>query len=431
MLLKLYPCRICSKISILFVSMLLLFISCDENIGHGDKRLKLQSLDLSGAQYLTIVGDATKADAGKPGLFKIDEGGNMSAVMLTCTEESDGSVTETRTDIEVIPRYICSLTNDYTLMLDCRFIEDGQDIGMQQYYEPTAFYFNVLVRNSDGKIFYVPEAAEKQYSLYRDDCIWACTKDKAGNVYFVAGGYVGELISAGNDVSIRQCGNIGASDSYALALDDGIKLITVKNEQGYPNPNFAIEWNDVEVGAVRGETKIVGPVASISSGTKWNDNFSSPDCLLWAWGMKVTGRGTMADVYDFPDKYVLGRTLLLDKSTLKFSELNRDVYYNIIQPREDNMYKGRVWSVSDSGASWFDPKSFEYGSIEYNLPQDYIFTESFTDIPQGKIIMIGINPNNGNGIRADIEMESGRFSIKETTAAESGNNNIIALIPMN
>lgn len=483
MLLKLYPCRICSKISILFVSMLLLFISCDENIGHGDKRLKLQSLDLSGAQYLTIVGDATKADAGKPGLFKIDEGGNMSAVMLTCTEESDGSVTETRTDIEVIPRYICSLTNDYTLMLDCRFIEDGQDIGMQQYYEPTAFYFNVLVRNSDGKIFYVPEAAEKQYSLYRDDCIWACTKDKAGNVYFVAGGYVGELISAGNDMSIRQCGSLNidmsnfdfrlyvdsrlyvfdngtiaycfagtctflypnggfesigesrseefGTDSYALALDDGIKLITVKNEPGYPNPNFAIEWNDVEVGAVRGETKIVGPVASISSGTKWNDNFSSPDCLLWAWGMKVTGRGTMADVYDFPDKYVLGRTLLLDKSTLKFSELNRDVYYNIIQPREDNMYKGRVWSVSDSGASWFDPKSFEYGSIKYNLPQDYVFTESFTDIPQGKIIMIGINPNNGNGIRADIEMESGRFSIKETAAAESGNNNIIALIPMN
>ncbi len=44
--------------------------------------------------------------------------------------------------------------------------------------------------------------------------------------------------------------------------------------------------------------------------------------------------------------------------------------------------------------------------------------------------MVGINQNNGNGIRADIEMESGRFSIKETPAAESGNN-IIALIPMN
>ena len=94
------------------------------------------------------------------------------------------------------------------------------------------------------------------------------------------------------------------------------------------------------------------------------------------------------------------------------------------------MYKGRVWSVSDSDVSWFDPKSFEYGSIKYDLPQDYIFTERFTDIPQGKIIMIGVNPNNGNGIRADIEMESGRCSIKETTTAGSGNN-IIALIPMN
>lgn len=476
MLLKLYPCRICSKISILFVSMLLLFISCDENIGHGDKRLKLQSLDLSGAQYLTIVGDATKADAGKPGLFKIDENGNMTAVMLTCTEESDGSVTETRTDIEVIPRYICSITNDYTLMLDCRFFEDGQDIGMQQYYEPDVFYFNVLVRNVDGKLFYVPEAAEKQYSLYKEDCICACTKDRDGNVYFVAGGYVGELISAGNDMNIRQCSplsvempnvdsrlyvfdngtiaccfagtctflypdggfeNIGDSaseefgtDSYALALDDGIKLITVKNEPGYPNPNFVIEWNNVDVGASRGETKIVGPLASISSGTEWNDIYSSPDCLLWAWSMNVSGRGSVAEVYDFPDTYVLGRTLLLNKATFEFSELDREAYDNMIRPSGDNTYKGRLWSVSDSGAGWFDPKTFDYGVVEYNLPQDYIFTERFTDIPQGKIIMVGINPNNGNGIRADIEMESGRFSIKETSAAESGNN-IIALIPMN
>lgn len=151
--------------------------------------MKIQRLDITGAQTLALVGSSvsskSSSNRGINQLFKIDEDGNLKAVRLEVLYDGDGTETVIRTDITVHPNVIYSICNSFTYLCNCCFFDgDGNEIPMNQYYEPDNNSFDVLVQNSTGKIFYIPEAAQSYFPK------WSNSKpnreaamDKAGNLY--------------------------------------------------------------------------------------------------------------------------------------------------------------------------------------------------------------------------------------------------------
>lgn len=151
--------------------------------GSGKTSLKPERLDLSGATALTLVGTNTKsrAEAETNTLFKMDANGNLTAVVLYVQEEADGSKTTTRTDISVHPREIHGLSGKYTYLRDCSFTdENGNQVGMPK--PDNSFYYNILVQNSTGKIYYVPESAHG-YFPWNDTYADRSAVDNSGNLY--------------------------------------------------------------------------------------------------------------------------------------------------------------------------------------------------------------------------------------------------------
>ena len=79
------------KIILGLVSVAMLSAACgdsDEGSGGRSKTIKMQKLELDDAKYLSLTGTPSRAqsDESEVGLFKIDENGNISTVVLSCVE---------------------------------------------------------------------------------------------------------------------------------------------------------------------------------------------------------------------------------------------------------------------------------------------------------------------------------------------------------
>lgn len=120
--------------------------ACEDRFerGGGEKggatTIQLRKLDFDGAKSLFLTEEPNRsqadADVSEAGLFKIDEAGNVSAVVLSCTEMQDGTVVRVRNDIRIIPGDLISLSGAYTVMRDCSFLtEDGAYLDMASYYD--------------------------------------------------------------------------------------------------------------------------------------------------------------------------------------------------------------------------------------------------------------------------------------------------------
>ncbi len=154
-------------------------------------KMKIQKFDIAGAKALAF--DGSGADSKSTGnmnqLFKIDQDGNLTAVILEVSYEEDGTETTSRTDISVHPCEVYNISNAFTYFFDCRFFDgDGNEIWMRDYYEPDAFYFNILLQNSTGKICYIPEAFHSFFPS-RGYMYDLSAVDESGNLYVRDGDY--------------------------------------------------------------------------------------------------------------------------------------------------------------------------------------------------------------------------------------------------
>jgi len=439
------------------------------------KSIKLQKLDLSNAKYLTINREEGRAGTeSEVGLFKIDSEGNMSTVVLTCTEEKDGSVTKTLTNIRVIPMEIISLSGIYTLMQRCDFKDETNNfIDMQQYYEPNVYAFNILVRNADGKIFYIPDAASKYFSGFNNGLDQPTTDDK-GNLYLISNDdNLGILTIINDELVIKQVNpnnvhiageitptkngtilvsNYNTGDgTYTFLYPDGgfetltpfdkgqiylsntpsgIKAIQVKELFEYNSiKEYILYFHDYTVGTSTGKNSLSQPIASISSGTDFSINLGDANYVDWVSKYRYN-RAWISSVYETSNSFILGRCLVVNKQTYQITALNWEESNSVIIPTRKNIYKGRSWEVDLEGASWYNVETLKGGYIPFNLPEIGNVQNleiSSNNIPNGEVTIQGVRNSDGKQIIYTVNIETGNA----TTTVNESNRPIVTLIPLN
>lgn len=418
------------------------------------KSIKLQKLELDGAKYFSLTGNNSRAaEDDEVGLFKIDDKGNMTTVVLSCTEEEDGTVTRTRKDIKVIPRYIYSLSGIYTLMLECKFKDgEGNDVYMNQYYEPEAWEFNILVRNTDGAIFYIPKVLSEEYFYMGNERnLQNTVADSKGNLFLFSERNLGSVTTQDGQVVLKQINPstqevfgdkivpfdngtvmtyLGGSDRFhgiffypnggfeiydgekegiisVTKLASGVKAVkSLTREISYNQTEYTVSLHDFNVGTSVGGNTLSAPLASIIS--------ASYD----SWGIKRDG------VYETKNTYVIGTSFVVDKRTMEMHSLEG---VGIIFPTEKNTYKGFAWNVGEWGAEWCDIENLQSGTVNFNLPTDFEMNDCTPEIPSGKLIVYGTRYADGKSVTYFVDIETGNYVYTETES----NRPITALVPLN
>jgi len=463
------------------IMVAIVFVGCSESDSDDSdnpgvmngRTIKLERLELELAKYLSLTGNSTRATGdAEVGLFKIDNDGNITTVVLSCTEEEDGGITRTRKDIKVTPRYIYSLSGTYTFMEDCSFYDgDGNSVNMNQYYEPEAFYFNILVRNADGAIFYIPASLSDTYFLRANESnLCGSTADDKGNLYLhsVEGnlGMItmqnGQLVlKQVNPDHVRPYGEIISFDNgtvmvydpnYAYSsctffypnggfeeydktsegivsltkLPNGVKAVVVtEGSEVGEQTEYIVSLHDFHVGTSFGGNALSAPLASLSSGTDYSLFFNHPNYLDWL-SKYHANRDWLSGVYETANAYIIGKTLIVDKRTMEIRPLEGTEAY-VIFPTAENTYKGLSWIVGSWGAEWYDIETMQYGRVDFNLPTDFMKTNETADIPSGKLIIQGTRYADGKSVTYFVDIETGNYVCTETDSERP----ITALIPLN
>lgn len=467
---------------VICIMTITVFTACSESDSNDSdlsgKTLKLQKMDLDGAKYLSLTGNDTRATGdGEVGLFKIDEKGNMTTVVLTVTEEEDGTVKRTRTDIKVIPRNIYQLAGIYTFMQDCSFTDgNGNDVYMKYYYEPDVWDFNILVRNSDGAIFYIPSSIRTYFQF---ECLQSSVKDDKGNLYLSDQRNIGMITIQNGQLVLKQVnpnnidggGQIFPFDNGTVMtfypnsryLDaiffypnggfeeykgyretyengtrvniatlsfskgkSGIKAVVVKEiEKENMNTEHIVSLCDFHVGSSYGSWSFSEPISSLSSGTDYSLNENQPNYLDWV-SKYHANTEWLQGVYETTNNYFIGSTLVVDKHTLEMRPLVGTESY-VIFPNEKNTYKGRAWVVGSWGANWYDIETMQYGRVEFNLPSDLYINKEEDNIPSGQLILYGIRYSDGMSVTYFVNIETGEYVCTESNSERP----ITALIPLN
>lgn len=464
------------KILLGIVGVTMLITSCSTDDGNpydGAKTIKMQRLELEGAKYLSLAGTVRSGGGGSDtdtGLFKIDDQGNVSAVALYC-EVTENGVTQISKDIDVMPRRLVSLSGVYTLMLDCDFkITENEYFDMHVYYEPDSYGpFNILVRNDDGKIFYIPQSANKYFEA--PDAI-SSAFDARGVAYMLSGRDLVSITQQGGDLLMKQINpdGIPAEGDQVWPLDNGtivvsgygdfcsffypnggfeqvypadekhifylfqtgnggMKAIELEKHDGTPQNELVVTFNDYYVGTSVGQNYCT-PISSISSGTDYSTHLGDTNYLDWASKVQANWKIWIYPVYESEDRYFVGSSLIIDKGTSQFYALDWDQSNSVIFPTKDNVYKGLAWSVSSSDASWFNIKTLESGVVNFDLSQveDFVLREVYANIPYGEVMVTGIRNSDGKQVIYKIDIETGHIVYSEEYDASRP---ITELIPLN
>ena len=213
-------------------------------------------------------------------------------------------------------------------MYGCEFIDgNGNRFGLKQYYEPesTEIDFNILVRHSDGAIFYIPDELSKGYFNRPNipDMVRTAFADDKGNLYLFGRG-LGKLTTQNGQLVMKQVNSSGVyfSGTDILPFDNETVMVQSPSwENGYNNftilyPNggfenyigevenlvsitkvksgakagvlnevqrentkteYIVSLHDFRVGTSYGDHTLSGPLASNSSGTDYTTDYSDAD----------------------------------------------------------------------------------------------------------------------------------------------------------
>lgn len=452
--------------------------------------IKLSRLDLSGAKYLTLgeSSDGRSRANTDNVLFKVDENGNVSAVVLECIEEEDGTSTTVRKDISIHPHEISNLTASWMYLWDCSFdCDDVEAVGRLRSSYDTAgsFYFNILVNKKTGKLFYIPDAYGEYFTVNGNhDSDYTHFLDGPGGELYTQTHPVHGLskvtVSSNGEAKIEKIGpnDISFSGGSFHVLGNGTIVLINGDAWGtngltlvYPNNGFEyVSDSDYEHRLWNRKTWFYYFNGNIIAGTlidEYDENFDNVKQTLQLRNFSVdTGFGShnfSAPIfeikqeltkswgqhgYDFPeedlwgnhinriagyyenDKYrFIGQTFAIHKTSGEVVRLSGRGS-QIVFPDSNNVYQGKAWYTYADAADWFDCETLESGRVYYDtsILSNYYQKDQQANIPDGEYMITAISQIDGKKVIVIIDITTGRVKkiVEVVSTSES-----ITLIPMN
>lgn len=182
--------------------------SCEKPQNNQERTMTLKRADISGAKYLTLASSGDAQAAGKATtetnrLYKIDDKGNMTAVIFYVEDvyDDDGNKTgevEATQDIVVSPHSIVDYGEKYILLFQCRLTQiSGENSGMVMGHSP-----GFLIRKTDGAIFEIGSDQIRFFPMGRRDgspvLLQQITYNARGELYMM-----GDLMSENNVYKLK------------------------------------------------------------------------------------------------------------------------------------------------------------------------------------------------------------------------------------
>lgn len=418
--------------------------------------LKLKKLDIEGSKYLYMVqangapkqatglrSNTKTGEVGQAGLFKVDAEGNVSTAVLTCVETSDSVNYTTRTDLTLLPLQMVSFDNTYTLFTNCELMDsEGNTEGNLNYYSgPYSSYIaqsysqdeyelNILMRNADGSLFFLPRETREKYfwieglGIKPDGSLdWESmptTVDEKGNFYIACQGNVGcitleeenlvvkqlnpsNVYLPGNKIDVLPNGTVlltGYSEYaftalypnggfeqggkfpveefstekfYISALPDGLKAVKLNTQWGENTGNgherdYTVSVCDFTIGTSYGDWSMSAPLASLSSGMF--SEYSDPNVPWWASAL-MYNTDHLSSIHETANGYLVGNMFLWEAASNTLQALTEAQSEAVILPTKLNTYQNKSWYVWPDESSfyvqWFDTESLEGGEATYDV----------------------------------------------------------------
>ncbi|MDE5595058.1 MAG: hypothetical protein K2I89_05760 [Muribaculaceae bacterium] len=240
--------RIMAVVGTVICLFLMSSCSTDDGLRVDYSKLRLGRMDLSGAVSLGLktAGSSSRAIEGEylsAGLYKIDAAGNISAVGVYFTTDETGNRLEHEEVLNVAPRAIFNLTDNYLLALDCSYYDrDGDYVNGKfdgdNWIPQDVPYHSLLVRKSDGKIWCVDNIVGMlQYGSYEGGDfhlkLSGTYKEVSGVLYYNYKGYIYRFNFADDSASFEQITKNPNSYSSFHILDNGVVWSWTNSEYGY------------------------------------------------------------------------------------------------------------------------------------------------------------------------------------------------------
>lgn len=244
---------------IVMVASVLIMAGCSDNDG-GPRinyaKMRLGRMDLKGAVSLGLSKgrSGSRAIDGEylsAGLYKVDASGNISAVAVYFTTDTEGNRLEHEEKLRIVPYKMFNLTDNYMLFAWCKYYDSDGDMVQDQWdnndnikYQEVP-YEDLLVRKSDGKIWCVDKISDNIFEGYgsREKLRGKFIENSLGNLYMVGNyDYVYKFNLNNVEPSFEQISpdRFNADDLYITEKDIMVKLD--KNNNGKRYADLFIQW---------------------------------------------------------------------------------------------------------------------------------------------------------------------------------------------
>ena len=221
--------------------------SCSkDDPGNQTQNLRWSQVDLTGAKYLVLSENPVSKSTGAPSdVFKVDENGNMTAVVFYFTYDNNGNSQQARTDVKVVPQKISSYDGgQYMLFHDC-YIRDeqGQNIHLPHY----GGSYNFLIRRKDGAVFHIPYSEQGKFPATNSK--YTAKVDHNGDLFVCKSSVISKVEAKDGQTYLRQITPNGMGAAQFMLTDQtdvllggfGIADNTFDQANGtvfYPNGGF-------------------------------------------------------------------------------------------------------------------------------------------------------------------------------------------------
>ena len=226
----------------LFLAVLIGIMGCSkDDPGNQTQNLRWSRVDLTGAKYLVLSESPVSKSTGAPSdVFKVDENGNMTAVVFYFTYDNNGNSQQARSDVKVVPQKISSYDGgQYMLFHDCDF-RDGQ--GQSIYLPHYGGSYNFLIRRKDGAVFHIPYSEKDKFPATNSK--YTAKVDHTGDLFVCKSSVISKVEAKDGQTYLRQItpNGIGA-DQFVLTdqtdvLIGAYSAFSYSGTIFYPNGGF-------------------------------------------------------------------------------------------------------------------------------------------------------------------------------------------------
>lgn len=191
--------------------------SCSkDDPGNQTQNLRWSQVDLTGAKYLVLSENPVSKSTGAPSdVFKVDENGNMTAVVFYFTYDNNGNSQQARTDVKVVPQKISSYDGgQYMLFHDC-YIRDeqGQNIHLPHY----GGSYNFLIRRKDGAVFHIPYSEQGKFPATNSK--YTAKVDHNGDLFVCKSSVISKVEAKDGQTYLRQITPNGMGAAQFMLTD--------------------------------------------------------------------------------------------------------------------------------------------------------------------------------------------------------------------